>query len=258
MVYNGATIVSLIQLLANGGGCGGGPSGSGSLRGRRATPFPLICSQSNLISDTATYGRLIDPGSSRLASAASPSPQEHTDILHIDQPTTRNRHGLAICQCVPRTKGSVPRQPGWSRTACMEGPGKESVRGTASAREQDSAQLPATRRRPGGGPGAHTLHALALKHEAHFRRACALQTLFAKTVGPVQDAFIVYNSQGNSKGMAVVAFHNAGDAAKARQKYNGKIIDASESPLARACAVRVQRQLHTPPRLSVDRTSYQD
>ncbi|GJE85218.1 RNA recognition motif (RRM) domain-containing protein [Phanerochaete sordida] len=52
-----------------------------------------------------------------------------------------------------------------------------------------------------------------------------VHNLFMKTVGPVQEAFIVYNSQGKSKGMAVVAFHNAESALVARQKYNGKIID---------------------------------
>ncbi|TFY56482.1 hypothetical protein EVJ58_g7619 [Rhodofomes roseus] len=44
-------------------------------------------------------------------------------------------------------------------------------------------------------------------------------------VGPVKDSFIVYNSQGKSKGMAVVAFARPGDAAMARKKYNGKIVD---------------------------------
>lgn len=47
-------------------------------------------------------------------------------------------------------------------------------------------------------------------------------------MGPVQEAFIVHNSQGLSKGMAVVVFHRAEDAAIARQKYNGKIIDGSK------------------------------
>ncbi|KAJ3550874.1 hypothetical protein NM688_g4981 [Phlebia brevispora] len=51
------------------------------------------------------------------------------------------------------------------------------------------------------------------------------QALFAKTVGPVKDSFIVYNSQGNSKGMAIVTFQRREDAMAARKKYNGKIID---------------------------------
>lgn len=59
-----------------------------------------------------------------------------------------------------------------------------------------------------------------------------MQALFAKTVGPVHEAFVIYNSQGLSKGMAVVSFHRPGDAAIARQKYNGKIIDGSEYPWA--------------------------
>ncbi len=39
---------------------------------------------------------------------------------------------------------------------------------------------------------------------------------------------MVYNSQGNSRGMAVVTFGRASDAAVARGKYNGKIVDGSE------------------------------
>ncbi|KAF7325743.1 RNA annealing protein [Mycena kentingensis (nom. inval.)] len=49
--------------------------------------------------------------------------------------------------------------------------------------------------------------------------------LFSKTVGPLRDSFIVYNSQGNSKGMAVVHFQRAEDAQRARQKYDGRVVD---------------------------------
>ncbi|KAF9051529.1 hypothetical protein BJ165DRAFT_1449412 [Panaeolus papilionaceus] len=52
-----------------------------------------------------------------------------------------------------------------------------------------------------------------------------LQDLFKKTVGALKDCFLVYNSQGKSKGMAVLTFQRPGDAVIARQKYNGKIID---------------------------------
>ena len=45
----------------------------------------------------------------------------------------------------------------------------------------------------------------------------------------MKESFIVYNSQGNSKGMAIVSFHRKEDAMVARTKYNGKIIDGSES-----------------------------
>jgi THO complex subunit 4 len=43
----------------------------------------------------------------------------------------------------------------------------------------------------------------------------------------VKDAFIIYNSQGRSKGMSVVTFHRQGDAAVAKAKFNGKYIDRS-------------------------------
>jgi THO complex subunit 4 len=56
-----------------------------------------------------------------------------------------------------------------------------------------------------------------------------MQELFKKTVGPVDSVFIIYNSQANSKGMAVVNFTKAEDAAAARQKYHGKIVDGRES-----------------------------
>lgn len=54
-----------------------------------------------------------------------------------------------------------------------------------------------------------------------------VENLFTKTVGPVKEVFIVYNSQGKSKGMAVVAFQRNKDAGIARAKFNGKIIDGS-------------------------------
>ncbi|KXN86511.1 mRNA export protein mlo3 [Leucoagaricus sp. SymC.cos] len=52
-----------------------------------------------------------------------------------------------------------------------------------------------------------------------------VEELFKKTVGPLKDMFLVYNSQGKSKGMAVVTFARPEDAAVARQKYDGKIVD---------------------------------
>lgn len=52
--------------------------------------------------------------------------------------------------------------------------------------------------------------------------------LFKRTVGPMKDLFIIYNSQGRSKGMAVVTFHRPGDAVVARTKYNQKIVDGSK------------------------------
>lgn len=52
-----------------------------------------------------------------------------------------------------------------------------------------------------------------------------VEELFKKTVGPLKDFFLVYNNQGNSKGMAIVTFAKPGDAVLARQKYDGKIVD---------------------------------
>ncbi|KAF9073058.1 hypothetical protein BDP27DRAFT_1260678 [Rhodocollybia butyracea] len=52
-----------------------------------------------------------------------------------------------------------------------------------------------------------------------------VEELFNKTVGPLKESFLIYNSQGKSKGMAVVVFQRPGDAAVARTKYDGKFVD---------------------------------
>ncbi|KAJ7634845.1 hypothetical protein FB45DRAFT_743001 [Roridomyces roridus] len=52
-----------------------------------------------------------------------------------------------------------------------------------------------------------------------------VEELFKKTIGPLKESFLIYNSQGKSKGMAVVAFQRPGDAVVARTKYDGKIVD---------------------------------
>ena len=49
-----------------------------------------------------------------------------------------------------------------------------------------------------------------------------------KTIGPVRDSFLVYNSQGLSKGMAVVSFVRQSDAVRAKNKYDQKMIDNRE------------------------------
>lgn len=54
-----------------------------------------------------------------------------------------------------------------------------------------------------------------------------MQELFRKTVGPLKESFLIYNSAGRSKGMAVVTFQRPGDAAAARAKFDGKIVDGS-------------------------------
>jgi THO complex subunit 4 len=60
-------------------------------------------------------------------------------------------------------------------------------------------------------------------------RSC--QELFKKTVGPLKESFLIYNSQGKSKGMAIVSFQRPGDAVVARTKYDGKIVDGSACSL---------------------------
>ncbi|KIK52901.1 hypothetical protein GYMLUDRAFT_250880 [Collybiopsis luxurians FD-317 M1] len=52
-----------------------------------------------------------------------------------------------------------------------------------------------------------------------------VEELFKKTVGPLKESFLIYNSQGKSKGMAVVTFQRPGDAVTAKNKYDGKYVD---------------------------------
>ncbi|KAJ8693585.1 hypothetical protein PTI98_008566, partial [Pleurotus ostreatus] len=52
-----------------------------------------------------------------------------------------------------------------------------------------------------------------------------VEDLFKKTVGPLKEVVLVYNNQGKSKGLAIVSFQKTTDAAVARTKYHGKIVD---------------------------------
>ncbi|KAG2049993.1 hypothetical protein BDR06DRAFT_960691 [Suillus hirtellus] len=52
-----------------------------------------------------------------------------------------------------------------------------------------------------------------------------VEELFKKSIGPLKECFVIYNTQGRSKGMAVITFQRPGDAAAAREKYDGKLID---------------------------------
>lgn len=61
------------------------------------------------------------------------------------------------------------------------------------------------------------------------------QELFRKTIGPLRESFLVYNSQGKSKGMAVVSFARPGDAMLAKQKYDGKVVDGSKLFMSMLC-----------------------
>ena len=64
-----------------------------------------------------------------------------------------------------------------------------------------------------------------------------IKELFKKTVGPLKEVFIVYNSHSSSKGMAVVTFQRPGDAVLARNKYHGKIVDGRTFYLTSISAV---------------------
>ncbi|KAG8906289.1 hypothetical protein FRB99_007158 [Tulasnella sp. 403] len=53
----------------------------------------------------------------------------------------------------------------------------------------------------------------------------AIAELMDSTVGPLKEAFCVYDKAGKATGMAVVHFSRSNDAARARALYNHKIID---------------------------------
>ncbi len=58
-----------------------------------------------------------------------------------------------------------------------------------------------------------------------------------KTIGPVNttQSFMVYNAKGFPRGVTVVTFMRPGDAAKARERYDGKVIDGSAYTLFLEC-----------------------
>lgn len=59
---------------------------------------------------------------------------------------------------------------------------------------------------------------------------------------------MVYNSQGNSRGMAIVSFTRQGDAAVARAKYNGKIVDGREFYIScERCEAQESVNVNPPP-----------
>ena len=50
-----------------------------------------------------------------------------------------------------------------------------------------------------------------------------------KTIGPVNIAqsFMAYTNKGFPRGVTIITFMRAGDAMKARERYDGKVIDGS-------------------------------
>lgn len=58
-------------------------------------------------------------------------------------------------------------------------------------------------------------------------RPTPIQDLFAKTVGPVRETQLFFDSKGQSKGIGSVVFSRKEDALKAVTMYNGRLIDGS-------------------------------
>ncbi|KAH0578290.1 hypothetical protein H2248_003916 [Termitomyces sp. 'cryptogamus'] len=72
-----------------------------------------------------------------------------------------------------------------------------------------------------------------------------VEELFRKTIGPLRECFLVYNSQGNSKGMAVVSFARPSDAMLAKQKYDGKVVDGSKPPIMMGITMILRQSFFT-------------
>ncbi|KAI5123257.1 hypothetical protein M0805_001346 [Coniferiporia weirii] len=55
--------------------------------------------------------------------------------------------------------------------------------------------------------------------------------LMKKTIGPVnvRDSLMIYTMKGFPRGMALIAFTRGGDAGRARERYNGKVIDGKRA-----------------------------
>ena len=107
------------------------------------------------------------------------------------------------------------------------------------AGKQDILEQAAGRRGGERSRGEHERHTGGLPQPYLY------QELFKKTVGPLKEAFLIYNSQGKSKGMAIVVFQRPADALVARTKYDGKIVDGSAcSPFASLFGAT---QYRTPP-----------
>ncbi|KAI9509257.1 hypothetical protein F5148DRAFT_978611 [Russula earlei] len=72
-----------------------------------------------------------------------------------------------------------------------------------------------------------------------------VEELFKRTIGPVKDLFLIYNSQGRPKGMAIVTFHRPTDAGVARSKYDGKVIDGKHKLKIEVVADGVELPMRT-------------
>ncbi|KAJ7598814.1 hypothetical protein C8J56DRAFT_915103 [Mycena floridula] len=53
-----------------------------------------------------------------------------------------------------------------------------------------------------------------------------IKELFHTTVGPLREVTLHYDSSGRSKGVAAVQFSRRGDATKAYEQYNNRLIDS--------------------------------
>ncbi|KAJ3994307.1 hypothetical protein F5050DRAFT_1775455 [Lentinula boryana] len=82
-----------------------------------------------------------------------------------------------------------------------------------------------TKKGQGQGQGQEVGSKILLSHLPSDVGEGEVEELFKKTIGPLKESFVIYNSQGRSKGMAVVVFQRPGDAVVARMKYNGKFVD---------------------------------
>ncbi|TCD66917.1 hypothetical protein EIP91_000756 [Steccherinum ochraceum] len=67
-----------------------------------------------------------------------------------------------------------------------------------------------------------------------------VKELFHSTVGPLRNVNLHYDAQGRSKGVAEVIFAKKGDATRAHQQYNNRLIDGKK-------AMKIELVVHATP-----------
>jgi len=88
-------------------------------------------------------------------------------------------------------------------------------------RQTQSAPAPLA----GSLPGASSTAKIIVSNLPDDVTDAQIKELFHTTVGPLKFASISYNEKGKSTGVATIEFSRPGDASKAFQQYNNRLID---------------------------------
>ncbi|KAG8936976.1 hypothetical protein FRC03_001019 [Tulasnella sp. 419] len=88
---------------------------------------------------------------------------------------------------------------------------------------------PMNRPRPAGGAGGAPAGKIIISNLPPDVTDKDVTELFSTTVGPVSETTLNYDSNGRSKGSATVTFARPGDATKAYNQYNNRLIDGKRT-----------------------------